>query len=249
MKTNFLKKLMVLFLALTLMVPMVSGIEAKAATEPTLSKQKMTIGIGSYGEKKEYRYHKSANVIAVKNANKAATYSFTSKDKKIVTVTTKGTKGYLTGVSAGTTKIVVKQDLNGKKTTVGTCEVTVKKSSLGDKVNGNEAYLMLWNQDVYYEEFNFGKYSQCYIKYYNPAAKYTYETNSKNLKIKHVKVTSKHELFGYDMEGGYVSYTQAYKAKKEGTYTVTVKETYNGKTRVVGKYKVIVDKNISAGEA
>ncbi len=39
---------------------------------------------------------------------------------------------------------------------------------------------------------------------------------------------------------GYFGFKQAYTAKKSGTYTVTVKETYKGKTKKIGTFKVIV---------
>lgn len=56
-------------------------------------------------------------------------YTFTSGNKKIVKVKKSGTKCYITGVKAGSTKITVKEKLNGKTKKVGTCKVIVKASN------------------------------------------------------------------------------------------------------------------------
>ena len=85
--------------------------------------------------KKATIYVKKSTTIKIKNKNKKCTYTFKSKNKKVAKV---NSKGKVTGVKAGKTKIVVKQvwkkkyNKNKKKktTTVGTFTVTVKKKKV-----------------------------------------------------------------------------------------------------------------------
>lgn len=232
---EFFKKTLVLLLALTLAIPAVNGVEAKAASKPTLSSKKMTIGIGSYGDtygafhKTETKYK-----LTVENQKKGASYTFTSSNKKVVTVKTSKNVGYLTGVKAGSANITVKQKLKGKTTTVGKCKVTVKKTTVsagymadslavGCDVEVGNAYSL----DSPYS-------SVCVFKNYNPSAKYTYESNSKNFKMSQKKVKMSEDA------NSYFGYIQKYTATEPGTYTVTVKETYKKKTRKVGTVQITV---------
>lgn len=124
---NFFKKALVILLALVLAIPTVNGVEVKAASKPTLSQKKKTIGLGSGSEYEPYS-------IRVENAVEGAKYVFKSKNKDVVTVKKAGTECYLTGVSTGTAKIQVKQKLDGKTTKIGTCKVTVVGASVPETV-------------------------------------------------------------------------------------------------------------------
>lgn len=68
----------------------------------------------------------------------------------------------------------------------------------------------------------------------NNNAKYTFTSNSKDLIVKE---TLKESIA---MGEGMYAISQTFDAKKEGTYTVTIKETYNKVTRTVGKVKYTV---------
>jgi hypothetical protein len=202
-----------------------------AATVASLNTTELTIGLGSYGSSLIY-FHKIEDKykVTIEGANKNASYSFSSSNKSIVTVkkSKNGTTGYLTGIKAGTATITCKQTLNGETTTVGKTKVTVEKSSVratatADRLTIGTGTLGNWvNEPI------------CDFDYRIPDAKYTYTSNSSNFKIKDKK---------YDEVGageGYFGYAQTYTAKKAGTYTITVKETYKKKTRKVGTFKVHV---------
>lgn len=222
MKTNFFKKLLLAILTVTLAVPVIGGLEVKAAAKPALSNSKMTIGIGSNNYK-----------LSVKNAKKGASYTFASGNKKVATIKKSGTVGYITGVKAGKTTITVKQKLKGKITIVGKCSLTVKASSV--VADDDRTPLQLGRDILLNDPEKMSEYDAyntfCSIQYYNPAAKYTFQSNSSNFEISEV------ELYGY---GRYTNCEGKYTAKKPGTYTVTLKETYQKKTRTVGKFKVTV---------
>ncbi|MFW5672658.1 MAG: hypothetical protein ACOCM8_10300, partial [Acetivibrio ethanolgignens] len=222
MKTNFFKKLLLAILTVTLAVPVIGGLEVKAAAKPVLSNSKMTIGIGS----NDYR-------LSVKNAKKGASYTFVSGNKKVATIKKSGTAGYITGVKAGKTTITVKQKLKGKITIVGKCSLTVKASSVEASRYSENLELgkdILLNDPEKMSEYD-AYNTFCSIQYYNPAAKYTFQSNSSNFEISEVELF---EVGRYTLCGG------KYTAKKPGTYTVTLKETYQKKTRTVGKFKVTV---------
>lgn len=206
----------ILVVALVL-IAAVSAIKVEAATKPSIAKS-MTIGTGSIYFYNPYS-KKDLNVLAVSNPVKKATYSFSSSDSKVVKVTSKGTEAYLVGVKAGTATITCNQKLNGKTTKVGTCKVTVKDV----KVYELNTDLPLGKSDAIVFDYS----------YRNCDAKYTYETGSKNLEVKDNVRKADGELY-------FVS--QTINAKKAGTYTITAKETYNNKTRTIGKVKVKVHK-------
>ncbi len=222
--SGFFKALMVIVF-LTLIFPNgFSTVEAQGATKPSIS-SKTDIGTGSlwcdsYMYEKENRYQ-----LEVNNPVKKATYSFKTSDKSIVTVKASGTKAYLTGVKPGKATITCYQKLNGKTTKVGTCKVTVKDVKL--YVEGYDGLPLGTNRPSVY----------IYYSNRNCDAKYTFSSNSKDF-------TMKEELQKND---GMYFVVQSYTAKKPGTYTVTVKETYNKKTRTVGKLKYEV-KNATVDE-
>jgi hypothetical protein len=211
---------MILFAALLLPTGLTTT-KVQAAAKPSID-SKMEMGTGSIYAA-DYVYEKDAKyTLEVYNPVKKATYSFTSSKKDIVTVKTNGTKAYLTGVKAGTATITCQQKLNGKTTKVGTCKVTVKNATIyaesydGLPMGTNESVLI-------------------YYGYRNCNATYTFTSNSKNFVMKEYSRKDP----GSD---GIYLVVQSYTAKKPGTYTVTVKETYNKKTRVVGKAEYEVKK-------
>lgn len=214
------RKLICLLLLVAFIVPTnLAALEVKAAEKPVISAT-MVIGTGdSYYA--EFGYTKNDfYILDVINPVKKATYSFTSNNKNIVTVKTKGTKAYLTGIKAGTATITCQQKLNGKTTKVGTCKVTVKNTTMYSES---------------YDGLSLGTNEGVYIYYYfrNCKATYSYTSDSKNFSMKEKTKKDYNNIYVY----------QSYTAKEPGTYTVTVKETYNKKTRVVGKAKFVVKKS------
>jgi hypothetical protein len=193
--------------------------EAKAAAKPSIE-SKMTIGIGTLESQYNGYFKTDYYTLNVMNPVKKATYSFTSSDTKVVTVKASGTKVKLTGVKAGTATITCKQKLKGKTTKVGTCKVTVKNASA--------------DADAVYD-LTVGTYTDYFIYWSNRNcnATYTYTSDSKDF-------TMTDEVKKDEYTNNFYYYLQTYTAKKAGTYTVTVKETYNKKTRTVGKLKFTI---------
>ncbi len=219
-----MKKFMALLIAV-LIFPLCITMEGTAEKKPSLNVKQMTIGIGSYGVD-EYGYYAKDQkyYLSVRNSKKGATYTFTSKDKKIATVKKEGSKAYITGVKAGKTAITVKQKLNGKTTTIGTCNITVKNATLVvDKELLAEYELGI--------DFLINKRT-LKIKNYNPEAKYTFISNKEGIVI----TEKEYEDEGLGMNFYHILYT----ATKPGTYKITVKETYKKKTRKVGTFNITI---------
>lgn len=191
---------------------------AQAAAKPSIAAT-LKIGTGSIVGNYDYYSKSQKYVLSVSNVIKNATYSFVSSNTKILTVNANGSNAYLTGVKAGTATITCNQKLNGKTTKVGTCTVTVVNSSL-------------------YQDFvpdlplGAGYLDVIEFAYRNNDATYTFVSDSTNFSIK--ETISKFD--GMD----FIKHT--YTAKAAGTFTVTVNETYNKSTRVVGKIKYTVKK-------
>lgn len=209
---------MVVIASLILPAGMITN-AAQAAAKPSVAAA-MKIGTGSivgnfdFYSKADGKYN-----LSVSNAVKNATYSFVSSNTKVLTVKASGSKAYLTGIKAGTATITCNQKLNGKTTKVGTCKVTVANSTL--------------HQDFVPElPLGTGSLEVVEFSYRNNDATYTYVSDNKNFSMKE-------SLSTFD---GMQFIHQSYTAKAAGTYTVTVKETYNKSTRVVGKLKYTVKK-------
>lgn len=192
---------------------------AQAAAKPSISAT-MKIGTGSivgnfdYYSKTEGKY-----ALSVSNAVKNATYSFVSSNTKILAVKGSGSNAYLTGIKAGTATITCNQKLNGKTTKVGTCKVTVVNSTVHQEFVPVLPLGTGFTEVIEFSDRN------------NDAA-YTFTSDNKNFSMKENK-----KVF----DGmNFISYS--YTAKAAGTYTVTVNETYNKSTRVVGKLKYTVKK-------
>lgn len=214
-------------------------VRVNAAPKPRLSDSKMTICYGSIGtEREQYqlntRYEPGYYLCVVEPA-KGATYTFVSSNTKAVQIKILGNRVYLTGKAAGSSTITCKQRLKGKTTTIGTCKVTVNvtASSLIDREDYNNKNISMPIVVGVHEVFDI----PFVIQYRNSTAKYTYISNSKNLSAtENFKILTDSKTNSKEI---YNSIT--YKAKKAGTYTVTVKETYLNKTRTVGSFKVRVD--------
>jgi len=224
---------------------------AEAATKKaSISATKMTIPIGKMNSKTYWNVNPgelgNAKQLTVKNQIKGAVYSFTSSNTKVVKINKNG--GYLTGIKAGTATITCSQTYKNKKTTVGTCKVTVKSAVLKsfDDVY-DDAYAVGNNG------YNLISYYACvdplyYIGYRNPKATYTLTSDSKDFSIKEVKYDASNakdvtndkdyqEVIEDYIGKGYF-YGYQYEAKKAGTYKITIKETYNKKTKTLGSFKV-----------
>ena len=94
-------------------------VKAAAKTKARLYAKKGTIGIAS-----------TPQSVYIEDENYDAKYTYTSSNKKIVTV---NNKGILTGVAKGTAKITVKETYKKKTVTVGTYKVNVVNSKLYSK--------------------------------------------------------------------------------------------------------------------
>lgn len=191
---------------------------AQAAVKPSITAT-LKIGTGSIVGNYDF-YAKNQNyVLNVSNVIKNATYSFISSNTKILTVKASGSNAYLTGIKAGTATITCNQKLNGKTTKVGTCNVTVVNSSL-------------YQDSVPDLSIGTGNLDVIEFAYRNNDATYSYVSDSTNFSIKE-------SISKFD---GMEFIKQTYAAKAVGTFTVTVNETYNKSTRVVGKIKYTVKK-------
>ncbi|WP_313560589.1 Ig-like domain-containing protein [Ruminiclostridium cellobioparum] len=227
-KTNKLFKLLALMLLLAILV-LPAGIvanTAQAAAKPSVE-AKMTIGTGSIvGSFDFYSKEEGKYSLSVSDPVENATYSFTSSNTKVLTVKASGTVAYLTGVKAGTATITVNQKLSGKTTKVGTCAVTVKNSVI--------------HQD-FVPELPLGSSvasEPLVFDYRNNDATYTYASNNKNFSMSET-------IKKFD---GMNFISQSFTAKAPGTYTITVKETYNKITRTVGTIKYTVKKATVSAE-
>lgn len=219
-KNAIFKVLVCVVLLASLILP--AGIAAnpvQAAAKPTIV-AKMTIGTGSTEGAFDYYSKENKYTLTVSNADKKATYTFTSSNTKVLTVKASGAKAVLTGLKAGTATITCNQKLNGKTTKIGTCAVTVKAATLvqdyvpvlpvGASAASEPLEIINRNND----------------------ATYTYVSNSKNFTMKETQ--SK-------FDGMYfIKYN--FNATAAGNYTVTVKETYNKVTRTVATIKYTVKK-------
>ncbi len=221
-RTSFIKACISLLLVMGLILPsQLAAVNVQAAAKPSIDSERV-ISTGSIRGDSNLYVKSDKNVLEVYNPVKKATYSFKSSNESVLKLKASGTKVYLTGLKAGTATITCQQKLNGKTTKVGTCKVTVENSAVyAESYDG----LPLGTWEGFY----------VYYGYRNCDATYTFTSNSKNFTMKE-KVTKE--------EGTKDTYfaKQVYTAKKAGTYTVTVKETYNKKTRIVGKLKYVVKK-------
>ncbi|QHQ63330.1 hypothetical protein Ana3638_23235 [Anaerocolumna sedimenticola] len=221
-----------------------------AAKKAAVSTTQMTIPVGKMDSKICWNTSSwelsNAQKLTVKNAVKGATYQFTSSSTKVVTIAKTG--GYLTGVKAGSATITCTQTYKGKKTTVGKCKVTVKNAALTVSDYGNEFPVGSGGFSLY--DYYASSDSLFSVTYRNPKATYTLTSDNENFSMKEVKydaskakeVTDNAEFQSIlkDFIGSRYFYGYQFTAKKAGTYTVTVKETYNKKARTLGSFKVVI---------
>ncbi len=226
LKKNRIARIFIcMVLVMTMILP--AGLTANAATAKPSIQAKMTIGAGSIVGNFDYYSKDDKYTLKVSNSVKKATYSFTSSNNNIVKVKVSGTTAYLTGVKAGSATITCNQKLNGKTTKVGTCTVTVKNSTLSqDFVPVVPMGTSAPNEPIE-------------IFYRNNDAKYTYISNNKNFSMKE-------SLSQFD---GMYFIKHSVTANAPGTYSVTVKETYNKITRTVGTIKFTVKKATMSGDS
>lgn len=261
-KTNVTRLLVLMALCCAVMVGnlFIPGFIAEAATKKTaISATEMTIPVGKMDSKVYWNKNiwelSNAEKLTVKNTVKGATYQFTSSNTKVVTISKDG--GYLTGIKEGSATITCTQTYKNKKTTIGKCKVTVEKASVVTSEYNNVFPVGSGGFDLndYYSSsdilFN--------ITYRNPKATYTLTSDSKNFSIKAIKNDAskakevseweEYQTVLKDFIGKRYFYGYQYTAKKAGTYTITVKETYNKKTKTLGTFKVdIKDTSISEPE-
>jgi uncharacterized GH25 family protein len=219
-----------------------------AAPKTAISATQMTIPVGKLDSKVYWNVNSwemsNAQKLVVKNAVKGATYQFTSSDTKVVTISKTG--GYLTGLKAGSATITCTQTYKSKKTTIGKCKVTVKSAALSVSDYGNDFAVGSGKFDLsYYYASSDPLFN---ITYRNPDAIYTLTSSSKDFSMKEIKydaskvkeVTDSKEYQEVlkDFIGNRYFYGYQFTAKKAGTYTITVKETYNKKTKTLGSFKV-----------
>lgn len=154
--------------------------------------------------------------VYVSNMKEKATYTYSSNKKSVATVSK---DGVVTGKAAGKAKITVKETYNGKKTTVGTVTITVKKA--GIYTDYEEEYGEMWvsaQPGLVTKSNSWDVNMYDHIVNRNPKATYKIYSNTKNLTI-----TTKGKVTA---------------VKKAGTAKLTIKETYKGKTTKVGTFKV-----------
>lgn len=220
---------------------------AKAATKKAaISAKALTIPIGKmdskvYWNKNSYEIDNGQS-LTVKNKLKGATYQFTSSNSKIAKINKTG--GYLTGVKAGSATITCTQTYKNKKTTVGKCKVTVKNATLV----AEDAVFPVGSDGYDLSSYYAGLDPMFAITYRNPKATYTVTSDSSDFSIKEKKYDAstakdvtdnkEYESVIKDYIGKRYFYGYQFTAKKAGTYTITVKETYNKKTKTLGSFKV-----------
>ncbi|EPR12973.1 hypothetical protein [Ruminiclostridium papyrosolvens] len=216
---------MVLVMTMILPAGLATNVANAAAAKPSIQ-AKVTIGAGSIVSSIDYYSKDDKYTLKVSNSVKNATYSFTSSNNNIVKVKASGTAAYLTGVKAGSATITCNQKLSGKTTKVGTCTVTVKNST----VSQDFVPVLPMGTSTSKEPIEFS--------YRNNEATYTYVSNNKNFSMKE----------SFSQFDGMYFISHSFTAKAPGTYSVTVKETYNKITRTVGTIKYTVKKATMSGD-
>jgi hypothetical protein len=191
----------ILLLALAMFLTSFSIIPARvqAASKSYINDEEtLTVGINQTIDVSSYLIKRSK-----------ATYTFTSTKPSVAKV---NSKGRITALKVGTAQIKVTEKYKGKKTTLGSVKVAVKKAVMDELT-----YSIYAGIEDYDDTFNFINY----MSYENPKAVYKIYSDDTSK----VKISTK----------GVITYANG----AEGdTTTFTVKETYKGKTRVVGKVPV-----------
>lgn len=250
-KIGVMRLLVLMVLCCALMVGnfIIPNQVAEAATKKaSISVKELTIPVGKMDSKVYWNKNSwelsNGEELSVKNKIKGATYQFTSSNSKVVKISKAG--GYLTGVKAGSATITCTQTYKNKKITVGKCKVTVKNATLISE----DAVLPVGSGGFDLADYYSSSDAMFTIAYRNPKATYTVTSDSSNFTINEKKydassakdVTDNDEYKAVlkDYIGKRYFYGYQFKAEKAGTYTITVKETYNKKTKTLGSFKVEV---------
>ncbi len=216
-----MKKFLCGILILTFLISSIStGVSVNAATKTTIEDKKLTIGVG--------KGIWEPTTISLDNKIDA-TYTFVSSNTKIVKVGKKN--GDLTGIKAGTASITVTQIYKKKSTKIGTCKVTVIESA---KVNNNV-------KDEWFTTLSENRTVELYLDSYfdciNTSAEYTVTSSNTDV----AKITGKAN------KGN--KYSLSLQSAGAGCTTLTVVQSYKGKTKTVGKVNIkVVDVYLDAGE-
>ena len=166
------------------------GTEVYAASKnASLNMTNTTVGVYS-----------SPEYISINHQKSEATYTMTSKNKKIATLKNEG----IIGISKGKTTITVIEKYKGKTKTVGNVTVSV----VGPKFKKKKQTLGV------------GYFSSIPILYYNKKAKYSIKSSDSSV----VKIDKNGYAIGVNW----------------GTATVSVVESYKGKTTKLGSMKFAV---------
>lgn len=223
-----------------------SSVAEAATKKAAISVKEVTIPVGKMDSKVYWNKNSweisNGESLTVKNKLKGATYQFTSSNSKIVTISKAG--GYLTGVKAGSATITCTQTYKNKKTTVGKCKVTVKNATLVTE----DAVFPVGSGGFDLVDYYSSPDAMFTIAYRNPKATYTLTSDSSSFSIqekkydassaKDVTDSKEFETVLKDYIGKRYFYGYQFTADKAGTYTITVKETYNKKTKTLGSFKV-----------
>ena len=208
-----LKQRIAMFLCAAMIIPSILGVLPCVSTVATANAATKTT-IADWCKKKTIGIQGTAEYIFLDNAIEGAKYTYTSSNKKVVSVSTESsdtTRASLKGFKKGTATITVKQTLKKKTTKIGTVKVTVKSASI--------------NKDADYK-FSIGKLE------WEDTLKNNYTINQMNYKATYTFTSSDPDTFEIKSDGTIVD------CKKAGEVFVTIKETYNIKSRTMGKIKV-----------
>ena len=249
--TRLLVSIMICFSLLVGNIFIPSTVAEAAAKKASISATKLTIPVGKLDSKVCWNVNTNiiwniskAEKLTVNNKVKGATYKFTSSDTKVVQIGKNG--GYLTGLKSGSATITCTQTYKKKNTTVGKCKVTVKNAVL--TVNDYDNTYGIGRAGFNLTYLNSGLEPLFSIQYRNPDATYTLTSDSKDFSIIEIKndaslakkITDNKDYLAAleDCIGSNYFYGYQFTAQKAGSYTITVKETYNKKTKTLGSFKV-----------
>lgn len=176
----------------------VAPVEAATVEKVTLGKTKGTIGVGS-----------SSEYLNLENANNEASYTYSSANTKIATVSEYGD---IQGISKGKTVITVEETYKGIVTKVGTYKVSVVTALLSAKSIevGVNNYIDMDDESMEHKQ----------IKYINLHATYQYKTSNSSI----ATVNKYGFVSGVKLGKTTISVTETYKRKttKLGSFTVNV---------------------------
>lgn len=241
MKKSVNKQIIITFLSVVIASPLFGAVTTQAAGSPKLGCKSISIGIG---QSDQYTAEVPGNSLGygIYGKRSGARYVFTSANKRIAVI---GKQNYPRGIRVGKTSITCTEIYKGKRKKIGTIKVIVKSAEFTPEYSKTHApYNIRKGPDSYVSVGKRNYYSgdekvPFLIRFRNPSALYTYQTDSRNLKIRERAITEKEK--NKLIENGYgKSYIQAYgkmftvTAKKAGTYKVVVREKYKGKTKVIG---------------